>query len=119
MNEPFDGAQGLERVFGSKRQSTRRGFLVTLGRLAALAGLGALAARLAGRVPDENAQGAAPCGRCGALSRCNLPDGVKAREGACASRSGSGPDPFFSARGLCGRRPDGVLVSRWVRREGP
>lgn len=98
-------------------QTNRRGFLTTVARWGAVAGLGAIAARLLGGRSESpgDAGSAPPCRRCGALARCNRPDGVRARDAM-----DSVPSPRFAGpddRGLCGESPDGPLVSRWIRRD--
>ncbi len=96
--------------------TNRRGFITTVARWGAMAGLGAILARFISRRPEESDNVATPpCRRCASLDRCNRPDGVRSRDaiGLAPSPAPTAPDD----RGLCGERPDGELVSRWVRRE--
>jgi hypothetical protein len=100
-------------------QFTRRGFVARLGRLAALAGLGVLAARLLGRPSGKKSSRAtaAPCRQCALLQRCDLPDALETRSlGPRTETDGRNlpVDGNLSAvNGLCGRQPG----SRWIRRE--
>lgn len=102
-------------------QTSRRGFLGTAARWGAAVGLGALVARLAGRAPAESdGKGPVPpCARCAALSTCNRPDGVRAQRQLGVAPVPRNPRATHASplQALCGRRPDGELVSRWVRRE--
>ncbi len=98
-------------------QTNRRSFLTTVARWGAMLGLGAIVARFAVQPRDtgENGTVTPPCGRCAALARCNRPDGVRARSAADIDPSPATSSP--DDRGLCGERPDGELVSRWIRRD--
>ena len=98
------------------KQTNRRAFLSAVARWGAMLGLGAFFARaLIVRSADSPAASAPPCRSCGSLSKCNRPDGVKAR-GVARIPSSPRPAPA-DARGLCGEPPDGELVSRWIRRD--
>jgi len=102
---------------------TRRGFFAAVGRGAALAGLGAVLVRLAGRTApkDSPAGAAALCTRCPALGYCVLPDGAKTRRaqglGESDPRKTPGDASLSEGRGLCGVRQPESPGSRWTRRE--
>jgi hypothetical protein len=102
---------------------TRRGFFAVCGRVGALAGLGAIVARLAGREAGKgsSARNAGLCGRCPALGTCVLPDGAKTRleRGPDASerQESRGGASGWDGRGLCGVPQPESPSLRWTRRE--
>lgn|GEM_PF-2788222 len=106
------------------QRTTRRHFLVKLGRTVGFAGLGALAARLIGRSPKSGASRRREdlCPRCPVLGRCNFPEAAAVRRKLGKSRSSANvplrdDGVIPEVRGLCGARPTDAPGSRWIRRE--
>ena len=103
-------------------ETTRRGFMANAARIGIAAALGGVLLRLIGRGGKTSGDAASPCATCGLVTRCNRPDGVRARKtaGQHIPEGGHMGPPLqerTEEKGNCGESPNGPLVSRWVRRE--